>query len=116
MKHMKHVASLALLAAFLFAACTSSRSVLCIAPREPFAAQSEAELLSELNAQLPFEVPKKDFMAKQKSGKLVGWAVVRTDEQKEIAKTKLNQSATLSVLQVEALTPEFRAIMRQYKR
>jgi hypothetical protein len=69
-----------------------------------------------LNAQLPFEIPKKDFIAKQKSSTLVGWAVVRTDDQKEIAKTSLDKSPTLRLLQVEALTPEFEAIMKQHKR
>jgi len=113
---MKRVTCGAVLATGLLLGCTSSRSVLSIAPREPFSPQSEAELLSELNAQLPFEIPRKDFIAKQKAGALVGWAVVRTDDQKEIAKTKLDESTTLRLLQVEALTPEFEAIMKQQKR
>ena len=46
----------------------------------------------------------------------VGWAVVGTGDHKEIAKTKLDESTTLRLLQVEALTPEFEAIMKQHKR
>ncbi|MFO7903621.1 MAG: hypothetical protein R6U98_13240 [Pirellulaceae bacterium] len=68
---------------------TSTRSVPSIAPKEPFSPQSEAELLSELNSQLPFEIQRKDFIAKEKSGTLVGWAVVGTGDQREIAKSKL---------------------------
>ncbi len=113
---VKRVTYVAVLATGLLLGCTSSRSVLSIAPREPFSPRSEAELLSELNAQLPFEIPRKDFMAKQKPSTLVGWAVVRTDDQKEIAKTRLDESSTLRLLQVEALTPEFEAMMKQHRR
>ena len=109
---MKLVTYLAILAAGLLIGCTSSRSVLSIVPQEPFSPRSEAELLSELNAQLPFGIPAKDFIAKQKSGTFVGWAVVRTDDQKETVKARLAQSTTLRLLQVEALTPEFEAVMR----
>ena len=115
-KRMKHRAYLVMLAAGLFAGCASSRSVLCIAPQGPFSPQSEAALLSELNSHLPFEVSKKQFIAKEKSGGLVGWAVVRTGSQVELAKAKLEESTTLRLLQVEALSPEFEAIMRQHKR
>jgi len=113
---MKRVTYGAVLATALLLGCASSRSVLSIAPREPFSPRSEAELLSELNAQLPFEIPSKDFIAKQKSSTLVGWAVVCTDDEKEIAKIRLAESSTLRLLQVEALTPEFEAIMKQHKR
>lgn len=113
---MKHVAYLAVLATAWFVGCTSSRSVLSIAPLEPFSPESEAELLSRLNAELPFEIPKENFITKEKSGRLVGWAVVQTDEQKEIAKRKLESSTTLTLLQVETLTPEFEAIMQQHRR
>jgi len=113
---MKRATYVAVLATGLLLGCTPSRSVLSIAPQGPFSPLSEAELLSELNAQLPFEIPKKDFIAKQQSGTLVGWAVVHTDDQKEIAKTRLDKSPTLRLLQVEALTPECEVIMKQHKR
>jgi len=92
---MKLVIYLAVLAAGLLIGCTSARSVLNIVPQEPFSPQSEAELLSELNAQLPFGIPTPDFIAKQKSGTFVGWAVARTDDQKETVKAGLAQSTTL---------------------
>lgn len=100
----------------LVAGCNSSRSVLSIAPKGEFKPQSESELLAELNSQLPFAIPQEQFISKQKSGGLVGWAVVQNDRQKDVAKAELDKSATLELLQVEALTDEFEAIMRQNKK
>ena len=113
---MKHGLYLVCLLACLLAGCAPSRSVLCVAPQGKFTPRSEAELLSELNSQLPFTIPQRYFISKQKSNGLVGWAVVRNDEQKELVKAKLQNSTTLKLLQVEALTPEFEAIMKRQKR
>jgi len=113
---MKCTISLILLAACLLAGCASSRSVLCVTPHGQFKPEFESELLSELNAQLPFTIPQSRFITKQKSSGLVGWAVVRNDEEKEVAKAKLEKSSTLTLLQVEALTPEFEDVMKQHKK
>lgn len=99
----------------LLAGCNSSRYVLCVAPTGEFKPQSESELLAELNSQLPFKIPQKHFISKKKSSGLVGWAVVRNDRESDIAKAELKKSTTLKLLQVEALTPEFEAIMKQQK-
>ena len=107
---------LILLVICLVAGCASSRSVLCVAPQGRFEPNSESELLSELNAQLPFAIPENCFIAKQRSSGLVGWAVVKTDKQKDIAKAELKKSSSLKLLQVEALTPEFKKAMKQEKR
>jgi len=97
----------------LLAGCSSSRTVLCVVPTGEFKPQSEAELLAELNQQLPFTIPRKHFVSKQRSSGLVGWAVVRNDREKDLAKAQLKKSATLKLLQVEALTPEFEKLMKQ---
>ena len=111
---MRGKACLILMATCLLAGCASSRFVLCVEPQGRFEPESEAAFLSELNAQLSFTIPKKHFMSKQKSGGLVGWAVVGNDKQKNIAKATLNKSATLKLLQVEASTPEFESLMKQH--
>ena len=113
---MKCTISLMLLATCLLAGCASSRSVLCVAPHGQFKPESESELLSELNAQLPFTIPQNRFITKQKFSGLVGWAVVRNNEERDVAKAKLENSSTLTLLQVEALTPEFEAVMKQHKK
>ena len=113
---MKYKICLMLLATCLLAGCASSRSVLCVAPQGKFNPESESELLSELNGQLPFTIPQKRFISKRKSSGLVGWAVVRNDEQKDVAKAKLKKSSTLKLLQVESLTPEFETLMKQHKK
>jgi len=99
----------------LLAGCSSSRSVLCVAPTGEFKPQSESELLSELNAQLPFHIPRKRFFSKKKSNGFVGWAVVRNDREKDVMKSELTESATIKLLQVETLTPELEAAMKQFK-
>jgi hypothetical protein len=99
----------------LLTGCSSSRSVLCVAPTGDFKPASESELLSELNAQLPFAVPKKRFISKKKPDGFVGWAVVRNDREKDVMKSELKKSTTLRLLQVETLTPELEAAMKQLK-
>lgn len=113
---MKHKSYFFVLLACLLAGCALSRSVLCVAPQGQFNPQSESELLAELNSQLPFTIPQKHFISKKKSSGLVGWAVVRNDEQKDVMKAKLKKSTTLKLLQVEALTPEFEALMKQHNK
>lgn len=112
---MKYKSYLVLSMLCLFAGCSSSRSVLCVAPKDNFKPQSESELLAELNSQLPFTIPQKNFISKKKSNRLVGWAVVRNDREKDLAKSELKNSTTLELLQVEALTPEFEAFMKQHR-
>jgi hypothetical protein len=104
-----------LLVTCMLAGCSSSRSVLCVAPKETFRPQSESELLTELNSQLPFTISQKRFISKETSSSLVGWAVVRNDREKNVAKSELNKSTTLKLLQVESLTPEFRVVMKEHK-
>ena len=113
---MKYNICLMLLAACLLAGCASPRSVLCVASQGQFTPESESELLSELNAQLPFSIPQNRFITMQKPSGLVGWAVVRNDKEKDVAKANLEKSSTLTILQVEALTPEFEAFMKQHKK
>lgn len=88
-------------------------SVLCVAPQGQFNPQTESELLAELNSQLPFVIAPKHFISKRKSSGIVGWAVVENNQKKDVAKTKLKQSSTLRLLQVEALTPEFETLIKQ---
>ena len=105
------------LAAFwLIAGCASSRSVVCVAPAGEFKPQSEAELLAELNSHLPFTIDQKHFISKDKSGRRVGWAVVQDDKQKDTVKDELEKSSTLKLLQVEPITPEFEAVLKQHKK
>jgi hypothetical protein len=94
---------------------SSSRSVLCVVPKGDFKPQTESELLGELNSQLSFTIPQKHFISRKKSGRLVGWAVVRNEKEKDVAKAELKRSATLKLIQVETLTPEFEAMMKQYR-
>ena len=91
-------------------------SVLCVVPTGEFKPQSEAELLAELNQQLPFTIPRKHFVSKQRSSGLVGWAVVRNDREKDLAKAQLKKSTTLKLLQVEGMTLEFEKLMKQHKK
>ncbi len=95
--------------------CSSSRSVLCVVPSGDFKPASESELLSELNAQLPFAVPQKRFVSKKRSAGFVGWAVARNDREKDVMKSELEKSTTIRLLQVETLTPELDAAMKQLK-
>lgn len=115
-KHLTTALCLLLLAACLLAGCASSRTVLCIVPQGQFSPESESELLAELNAQLPFTIPQKCFITKQKASGLVGWAVVKDDAQKDAAKARLKGSPTLKLLQVEALEPELEQLMKQRER
>jgi hypothetical protein len=87
--------------------------VLCVAPRGRFKPETESELLSELDAHLPFTIPRKRCFSKQKSNGLVGWVVVSDGEQKDTAKRELGRSTTLKLLQVESMTPEFGALLKQ---
>ena len=45
----------------------------------------------------------------------MGWAVVENDQKKDVAKTKLKQSSSLRLMQVEALTPEFETLIKQHR-
>ena len=113
---MKRKSCLVLLMLCLLVGCNSSRFVLCVAPAGDFKPQSESELLTELNSQLPFAISRKNFISKKKSSGLIGWAVVANDREKDAVKAGLKNSTTLELLQVEALTPEFETIMKQYKK
>ena len=113
---MNHKSHLFLLVICMLAGCSSSRSVLCVAPTGGFNPQSESELLAELDSQVPFTIPQKHFISKEKSSGLVGWAVVRNDREKDLMKTKLKKRTTLKLLQVESLTPEFKVVMKQHKK
>lgn len=105
-----------LAAVWLIAGCASSRSVVCVAPAGEFKPQSEAELIAELNSHLPFTIDQKYFISKDKSGRRVGWAVVQDDKQKDTVKDELEKSSTLKLLQVEPITPEFEAVLKQHKK
>ncbi len=110
-----HIIAVLLVGAFL-SGCSQESGVICFAPVKPFEPQSGAKLLEEFNSHLPFRVSPRHFVCKYKNHSLVGWAVVRTIGQKDIVKQKLSQSSTLTCLQVEALTPEFKAIVeRQWR-
>jgi len=109
------IIAVVLLGSFL-SGCSEESSVICFAPVKPFEPQSGTELLEEFNSHLPFRVSHRHFVCKCRNDSLVGWAVVRTIGQKDIVKQKLGQSSTLTCLQVEALTPEFKAIVeRQWR-
>lgn len=95
------------------AAVGSARSVLFVVPQGSFQPQTGAELLAELNSQLPFDIPEEHFMAKARARDIAGWAVVANDQQKDAVKRALKESSNLRLLQVEALTPAFEAILRQ---
>lgn len=110
-----HTIAVLLLGSFL-SGCAEESSVICFAPVKPFEPQSGDELLEELNSHLPFRISPRHFVCKRRNDSLVGWAVVRTIGQKDIVKQKLSQSSTLTCLQVEALTPEFKTIVeRQWR-
>jgi len=106
-----------IIAAFLLglfiSGCTRNSSVICFAPVEPFEPKSGAELFEEFTRQVPFKVKSKHFIGKYKSNRLIGWAIVRSNKKKEIVKQKLNQSSTLTWLQVEPLTRQLKAIFKK---
>ena len=102
---LKHIVSLLVVTASL-AGCSPQPTVLCITPSGDFQPESGAELLQEFNRQMPFAASPRQFLCKPKSGKLVGWVVVNTEQQKDIAKRTLRDSPRLNCTQVEALTPE----------
>jgi hypothetical protein len=52
-------------------------------------------------------------VCKAKASGLVGWAIVLNDKQKDQAKEALGKSSKLKLLQVEALSPEFEAIIKK---
>jgi len=107
-----HIIAVLLLGALL-SGCSEEASVICFAPVKPFEPQSGDELLEEFNSQLPFRVSPRHFVCKYKNHSLVGWAIVQTAGQKDIVKQKLSQSSTLTCLQVEPLTPEFKAVVEK---
>ena len=89
------------------------RTVICFAPVEGFESKSGKELLEAFNSEVPFGVSDRDFVCKVKSSGLVGWVVVSNDKQKDQAKDALGKSSKLKLLQVEALSPEFEAIIKK---
>ncbi len=102
-----------LLLGFFLSGCSKQSSVICFAPVEPYKPQSGAELLEEFNSHLPFKVSPKHFVCKYKTSRLVGWAIVRTSKQKDIIKQMLSESSALTLLQVESLTPELKALFKK---
>jgi hypothetical protein len=92
---------------------TDKRTVICFAPVEPFEPQSGKELLEAFNLAVPFDISGQDFVCKAKASGLVGWAIVLNDKQKDQAKEALGKSSKLKLLQVEALSPEFEAIIKK---
>ncbi len=97
--------SFILMLGFVLAGC--SKSIICFEPVKPYEPKTGAELLGELNSQLPFQVKKNNFMCKYNSGSdtLVGWIRTNTTEKKDIVKKKLKESSTLELLQVESSNP-----------
>ena len=97
--------SFILILGFVLAGC--SKSIICFEPVKPYEPKTGAELLGELNSQLPFQVKKSNFMCKYNSGSdtLVGWIRTNTTEKKDIVKKKLKESSTLELLQVESSNP-----------
>ncbi|MHC4691864.1 MAG: hypothetical protein ACYS67_03910 [Planctomycetota bacterium] len=92
---------------------TGKRTVICFASVESFEPQSGKELMEAFNSAVPFDISPQDFVCKAKSSGLTGWAVVSNDKQKDQAKEALNKSSKLKLLQVEALSPEFEAIIKK---
>jgi len=107
-----HIIAAFLLGLFV-SGCTRNSSVICFAPVEPFEPKSGAELFEEFTHQVPFKVKPKHFICKYKSNHLVGWAIVRSNKKREIVKQKLNQSSSLTWLQVEPLTRQLKAIFKK---
>ena len=101
-----------LVASTVLGGCATQRTVLCITPSGEFRPETGAELLQEFNRQMPFSVSPRHFMCKPKSGRLVGWVVVTTEKQKDIAKQTLRDSSQLNCGQVEALTPEMSKVIK----
>jgi len=116
MKHLLLTTIAAVLLVCVFSGCVTSQYVVCIESRGEFNPKSESKLLAELNSQLPFTIQLKNFIAKQKASGIVGWAVLRDDNRKDEMKVELKKSTTLNLLQVEALTPEFNAVIQDQKK
>jgi hypothetical protein len=112
---LMHIITL-LVAVGILGGCATQRTVLCITPSGEFQPETGAELLQEFNRQMPFAVSPRQFMCKHKSGRLVGWLVVKTERQKDIAKQSLRESSRLNCGQVEALTPEMVKVIRAHWR
>jgi hypothetical protein len=97
--------SIIIILGLLLAGC--SKSIICFEPVKPYEPKSGAELLGELNSQIPFKVKQNNFMCKYNSNSdtLVGWIMTNTIEKKDIVKKKLKESSTLELLQVESSNP-----------
>lgn len=87
-------------------------TVAAISPAGSFTPATGAELLKELNAQLPFAVSPKQFLCKVKGPRIVGWALI-TGSQKEVVKSKLASSSTLKLTMIESMTPEFGEVFKK---
>ena len=92
--------------------CAPQRTVICFAPVKPFEPISGKELLESFNTIVPFNVNPRNFICKAKSSGLVGWVIVSTNMQKDVAKASLKESSKLKLLQVEALDSEFEKIFK----
>jgi len=86
--------------------------VLCITPSGDFKPETGAELLQEFNGHMPFTVKPRHFMCKPKSGRLVGWVVVNTEEKKDIGKQILRESSRLNCIQVEKLNRQVAKVIK----
>ena len=92
--------------------CASKQTVICIVPTGAFEPETGQELLDEINDQLPFTIKPQEFLCKVKYDRLVGWAII-PDNRKDTAKEQLESSETLSILQVQVLSEEFKAATKR---
>ena len=92
--------------------CAKPGTAICFAPAKPFEPQSGRELLAAFNEDVHLDVSPKRFICKVKSKGLVGWAALK-DTEKEAVKAGLRESPRLTLLQVEALDPEFARIIKK---
>ena len=84
---------------------------------KPFAPESGKELLEAFNAIVPFDVGPKRFACKATSERLIGYVIVETETQKDVAKAAIRESARFVLLEVEEAGPEAQKIIaKEWKR
>lgn len=111
---MKFYCSIITLSLTLFlTGCATKQTVVCFTPTSSFNPETGKELLSEINAQIPFEIQPEEFICRVKYDRLVGWVLI-PDDQKETVKENVESSGTLTLLQVDQASEEFKATLKNW--
>jgi hypothetical protein len=95
------------------AGCATEQTVICFSPTGSFHPETGKDLLGEINTHIPFEIQPEEFICRVKYDRLIGWALI-PDKQRETVKENVNASGTLTILQVEKASDEFKALVKNW--